>query len=94
MHRRDRVGIEAADRGQVDRETPADLHCVRAPVLRFFVVEECVRPRGEDLVREHRRFGGVDGVHTHRARLHALEQLAQSVDVERIPHTRKVQAAS
>ena len=35
-------------------------------------------------MREHRRFGGVDRVHTHRARFHALEQLAQPVDVERL----------
>ena len=44
------------------------LHGVRAPVLRLLVVEERVRPRGEDLVREHRRFGRVDGVHAHRRR--------------------------
>ena len=69
VHRCDRVGIELADRGEVDREPAPDLHRVRAAVLELLVVEERVRPRGEDLVREHRRFGRVDGVHAHRVRL-------------------------
>ena len=39
---------------------------VRAPVLELLVVEERIRPGGEDLVREHRRLGGVDAVHLRR----------------------------
>ena len=39
------------------------VHRVGAPVLELLVVEEGVRPGGEDLVREHRRLGGVDAVH-------------------------------
>ena len=59
---------------EVDGEPAPQVHRVGAPVLELLVVEERVRPGGEDLVREHRRLGGVDAVHRDRARLDALEQ--------------------
>ena len=82
VNRCDRVGIELPDRGDVDREPATDLHRVRAAVLKLLVVEERVRPRGEDLVREHRWFGRVDGVHAHRSALDPFEQDAQAIHVE------------
>ncbi len=79
------AGIERSDGRQIDLQPASELHRARAAVLRIvFVVEERVRRGGEDLVREHRRFGGVAAVHGDRARLDAFEQLAHAVDVERL----------
>ena len=58
-----RLGLERADRREVDAGRPRrSVHRVGAPVLQLLVVEERVRPGGEDLVREHRRLGGVAAV--------------------------------
>ena len=57
------VGFERADRREVDGEAAPQRDRVGAPVLELLVVEERVRPGGEDLVREHRRLGGVGEVH-------------------------------
>ena len=69
VHPLDRLGVERADRRRGRRDSPRrSVHRVGAPVLELLVVEERVRPRGEDLVREHRRLGGVAAVHAHRRR--------------------------
>ena len=82
VHLLDRFGFERADRREVDRQPSPQRDRVGAPVLELFVVEERVRARGEDLVREHRRFGGVGEVDGDVAVFDALEQLAQPVEVE------------
>ena len=84
VHLLDRVGIERADGGEVDGEAAPQRDRVGAAVLQLLVVEERVGPRGDDLVREHRRLGGVDAVHGDLTRLDALEQRAHAVDVERL----------
>ena len=66
VHLLDRFGIEGADRAEVDGEPAPQRDRVGAPVLELLVVEERVGPGGEDLVREHRRLGGVGEVHGDR----------------------------
>ena len=58
----DRLGVEAADGRQVDRQAPPQGHRVGAAVDGLVVVEEGVGLGGEDLVGEHRRLGGVAAV--------------------------------
>ena len=63
------AGSSAPIDAEVDREPASQRDRVGAPVLQLFVVEERVGPGGEDLVRQHRRLGGVGEVHGDRARL-------------------------
>ena len=82
VHLRHGRRIERSDRAEVDREPAPQRDRVGAAVLELFVVEEGVGPRGEDLMRQHRRLGGVGEVHGDGARFHPLEQRAGAVDVE------------
>ena len=84
VHLVDGRGVERPDGREVDRQPAAQRDRVGAPVLQLLVVEERVGARGEDLVGEHRRLGGVGVVHGDRTGLHALQQVAHAVDVERL----------
>ena len=77
VHLLDGFRLERADRREVDRQATPQRDRVGAPVLELLVVEERVRARGEDLVREHRRFGGLGEVDGDVAVFDALEQRAQ-----------------
>ena len=80
---RNRAGIKSRDRREIDVEPTPQRHRVGAPVLQLLVIEECVRPSGEDLVGKDRGLRCVDGMHLHCAALDGAQQCAQAIDVER-----------
>ena len=54
-------------------QSPTQVHGVRAPVLRFLVIQERVWPGGDDLVRQHRRLRCVATMDAYRAGFDRLQ---------------------
>ncbi len=81
---RDGVRVEGAEVALVLGERAPQRHRARAALLERRVVEERVRLRVEDLVRERRRLGRVARVQADLAALDALEHVAQPVGVHRL----------
>ena len=75
--------LERPDGRQVDAQPPAQRDGAGATVRELFVVEERVGAGGDDLVREHRRFGRVAAMDGDVAGFDAREEGPQAVDVER-----------
>src|SRR5690606_24004597 len=80
----DRVRIEPAElRGLLRAHVAAGLHRERAPLLGRRVVEEGIRPRAQDLLRERRRRGQVAADALDLAGLDAREQPLEPFDIRR-----------
>ena len=87
VHALDGVLMQPADACQVRglglvQPTPQPDR-VGASVLRFLVVQERIRTRGDDLVRQNRRFGRIATMDSDFARLDTLQQRSNAVDVQR-----------
>ena len=81
-HLRDGLGIERPGvRGKLGRERTAQLHRAGTAFLKRRVIEKRVRVRVEDLVREGRWLGGIDGHRAERPGLDLSEQGFQPVQV-------------
>ncbi len=85
LHARDRFGIELADvrRTLGIEPAPAD-HRLRAPFLERRIVEIGIRPRGQDLERERRRFDQVASDNFQFAALKRAQQPLEAFDVHRL----------
>ena len=81
----DRVGVELPEVGGGFGIEPAPCHDrLRTPLLERRIVEESVRPRGQDLGGERRRLGQLAGEHPDLAALEAREHSLEAVDVHRL----------
>ncbi len=81
-HLRDGLGIERSGAGgKIGRERAAQLHGAGAALFERRIVEEGVRVCVQDLVRERRGLGGVDGHGLDGARLNSLQHGVQAVQV-------------
>src|SRR5689334_10009107 len=78
----DRSRVQLGNRAELGWQATSQAHRVRATVLCFLVVEECVRSRTDDPVRQHRWLRGIATVDTDLTRFDALEQGAYTFDIE------------
>ena len=83
-HPVDRIGVELAElRRLLGAQEAARLHSERAPLLGRRIVEERVRLRTQDLLRQRRRARELAAQDVDLSRLDALEQPDEALDVHR-----------
>src|SRR5690606_3292340 len=70
-------------RGLLGAHVAAGLHGERAPLLGRRIVEEGIRPRAQDLLRERRRRGQVSADDLDLAGLDAREEPLEPLDIRR-----------
>src|SRR5205085_4441017 len=76
----DRLRVESADGGKIGGQPAAESDGIGATVLRLLIVEERERSGGDDLVRKHRRFGGIATMDADLTAFDTLQEIAHSVD--------------
>ena len=83
-HPGDGIRIQRGQIARIDGKPAPQRERPAATLLQGSVVEEGVRPAVDDLVRQHRRLGGVAADHRNASLLEMLHQLAQRVDIHHL----------